>query len=287
MLSISSISATPSIPVKSFYSLRESVQFESRSDVKIVYFTEKGINLFEAVPEFAMVEQAMRRGYSWATLMELDDSIPRSNNKHVVIVKTTEAELAAHGTVAIDHKSQLLGRIDTLPTSEWSHERIADMIVNYMLENNITDFDLSNTVCEIIGNKLSAMNVMKHKSDMLARITALSDKDITKDACVDMIVDYMTEHHITDFAISDEVCEILVSKGYIRSSPDASLADAYTITDDSQADASQADASTISQGLSTISGWLVTSFDSVCTSIQHLTLNILPIPSNMDWIMLD
>jgi hypothetical protein len=264
--------------MKQYCSLAESLKYESKLDTKMVYLTEKGIDLFEAFPDIAIIDLATRRGYSWDNIMErlANNPISTYNKKHIHIVRTTEAELAAHGInkqkshkPIIDHKTQLLVRIDAIPTSEWSMDRISDIIVKYMVEFNISDFGLSNSVCEIVGKKLS--NIC-HKSNIMEQIDSLPVTLLNRDVCADIIVDYMATNGISSYDIADELCEILVNKGYIYSSP---AQEVHTTPDNLIP----------TTNLTSVSAWLFTSFQSICTSIQELTLNIIPIPTNYEWVL--
>ena len=269
-----------------FYSLTESVIYESDPDVRIVYFTEKGIDLLAAVPEYANIEHAIRRGYSWNHVIE-NGTVYVKAPARICIVKTTEAELDAHkrsggARKEVDHKALMLAHIDLVPLQERTQERLADVIFEYMIDNNITDMDIANQVCEIVIRDVRAY----HKEQILARIEVLSElpelseHELTMDHVANTIVNYMREHKITEFTLADEVCEIVGSRGMLK--PIALEASTVCVPD-------KCDDSTnvnVSIG-SYISAWLVSSFDSVCTSIQQLSLSILPIPTDMNWIVVD
>ena len=218
----------PRSSCKVFYTLDESKAFESNPDIQIVYFTEKGIDLLAAIPETKYIDYAMRNGYSWYHVI---DNPPRSiqQNKEIRIVRTTEAELAIHQaaptpvTPAVDHKANILARIDQVPNSEWTQDKIADVVVDYMWTHNISDFTLSDEICEIVGPRIP-------------KPLPVPDDEIKAGA---------------------ETTMIACNYGN---------------------DASR---------LGSISAWLVTSVDSVVTSIQEMVLNILPIPTSDEWILLD
>jgi hypothetical protein len=226
-----------SFPTKQFYTLDESKAFESNPAIKIVYFTEKGIDLLAASPEIECISYAMRNGYSWCNIM---DSPPMCmESRQICIVHTTEAELAVHNAThlvqpvpvpqappaPINHKANILARIEQRHCSEWTIEYITDIIVEYMYSNNINDFTIGNEVCEIIGPLMPSSEVETESSEL----------------------------------------ETIVMEPIIEEVTASSL-----------------------------SSWIMSSFESaVCSlntsmhSLQTLTLNIFPIPSNMDWMLLD
>ena len=233
-----SISTTPiptTTPPKTFYTLKESIEFESDPCVKIVYFTEKGIDLLAAMPFIGQIDRAMRNGYSWYYLI---DNPPASHAEtQIRIVRTSEAELAAHNaarhsvSLQVDHKAAMLAEVDVLPTSEWTQERIVDIITDYMIKHSIHDFGLADQVCEIVGSR----GILK----------AHESTTVTPEVTATVLV---------EDAIIDTTME----------NPEQTVS-----------------------SIASISAWLVNSIDSMVTSIQQLTLNILPIPCNTDWILLD
>lgn len=237
-------------PHKSFYTLQESVAFANNPDIKIVYFTEKGIDLYAALPEYADIEYATRNGYSWDQVIHNPPScIKKQHTKQICIVKTTEAELAARQLATppqepaahVDHTTQLLEKIDALPLHEWSMDRIVDIIVEYMTHNNIKNMDFADAICRFVGNR-----------GIISTNNPSSSASTTTDVSI-------------------------LTPPKLPASPVSDISESETIGYD---------------GIDTklpgsISAWLVTSFDSVCTSIQHLTLSILPIPSDDSWILAD
>lgn len=242
---------------KTFYTLDESRAFESDPHIKIVYFTEKGIDLLAVIPEAAHIDYATRMGYSWYHIINNPPSFvvksqqSQQSQKQVRIVRTTEAELATHTSARqsqqqsqqsqiklhVDHKAAMLAEIDALPTSELTQDRLADVITDYMIKHGIHDFVIADEICVILGNR----GILK-ASESESVISAAAD--------VEAVVDK------TSF--DEDVMQ-------------------YSIGGHDQ---------TVSS-IGSISAWLVSSFDSVVTSVQQLTLNILPIPSNTDWILVD
>jgi hypothetical protein len=178
-----------------FYTLYESRAFLADPAIRIVYMTEKGIDLLAAVPDNAVIDHAMRYGYSWDNIIHNPPAFVYARRQHEIrIVKTTEAELASHTAMtaapvlmvpvpdaapvlmvpvpdaapvlmvpvpdaAPDHIAAMVARIDAVPTSEWSKEGIADIIADYLFEHAITDYDAADKVCEIVGSRGVRMNV--------------------------------------------------------------------------------------------------------------------------------
>lgn len=259
------ITAKPSTPSPSpspFYTLTESLAFASDPNIKIVYLTEKGIDLIEAVPEFAQIHYATRYGYMWDYLIHNPYKFI-NNDKQIRIVKTTEAELASllpaptpvSPVLASEpepipepepvlEETELLTIIESMPHDERSFDKIVDIVANYMCKNGF-DSTLIDTICQTVVNK----GLVLETSIPPGIINIESEIDADADADSEKTILCEHEHY------------------YEHGHEESSLTE------------------------SSLTGWLVTSFGSVCgsvcTSIQKITLAILPIPTDTEWIMLD
>jgi hypothetical protein len=225
------------------YSLAESLQFENNPDVKIVYMTENGIDLYAVDADFRMIDYANRNGNSWYHMMYASSASTKKHvpKKHVCIVKTTVDELDTYmsakqnmqkSVAQMDHTMNIFAKINELPAIEKTMDTIVNIIVDYMSVNNFTDFEMSDKICEYVVRKNILVTPTQTQSNLLPA----------------------SPHSESD---SDDSQRTLVNESEHVPYPYDAITSIYP---------------------EFISGWIVTTLDSLCTSIETIKLAILPIP---------
>lgn len=149
---------TPPQSPKYFYTLEESFAFENDPSVRVVYLTEKGIDLHAVFPEDAKMDYALRHGYSWYNIMTNPPAFMQDDShetKRVCIVNTTEAALTAHAKAKSDtantmHIATILDSVRSIPTSNRTQDAIVECVAEYLSSNNLQDVSFWDSICNIL-----------------------------------------------------------------------------------------------------------------------------------------
>ena len=144
-------------PIKQFYTLEESIAFENDNSIRIVYMTEKGIDLHSVFSEDAKFDYALRHGYSWYNIMTNPPKFMQddSEKKRVCIVNTTEAAVTAHKKAKLAavndmHVAAILACVRAIPTSNRTQDTIADRVTEYLYSNKLYDVSFWDSICNIL-----------------------------------------------------------------------------------------------------------------------------------------
>jgi hypothetical protein len=121
------------------------------SNMKTIYITEAGTDLFDAFPDIKQMNAAVRNGVSWYD-MEFSGYYKKVANPPIQIVVTTKAALAKRHKTQVDAAvAQFIAMIVGRPESERTMDALVESAATFGLTLDPSlQSDFVNTVCEVL-----------------------------------------------------------------------------------------------------------------------------------------